>query len=133
MAQLGGDRSDGVDHPVVERHRLEPGQRALLYGHSLGGRGFGHEPGQVGLRLPQEGLIRVAEVHRQPGAGGDDVDQVRVELQAPDGGHLAPTHPDRQLAHVGGDQRRHVAGVVAKVHGRGARMVGLAGDGQLRP
>ena len=133
MPQVGGDGGHGVDHPVVEHDRLEPGQRALGDAHPLGGGGGGHEPGQVGLGLAEERLVCVAEIHGQRGGGCDHVYEVGMELQATDGGHLAATHPDCQLANVGGDGSGHVSGVVPEIHRRGAGVVGLAGDGQLGP
>ena len=46
---------------------------------------------------------------------------------------LVAAQLEREVAHLGGQGGGHETRVVAVVHGRGAGVVGLAGDGQLLP
>src|SRR5690606_11923687 len=117
----------------VEGDRLETGQAARVNVDALVACQRVEVRGEFGLGVLQQVLVGVAQVAGEHGARGDDVDQVRHEIDAADGGHLVAAHLAGQLAREGGDGARRVAGVVAHAHGRGAGVVGLPGDGDLLP
>ena len=124
---------DAPGHTGVELHRGKTRQWASFDAHAFGSRQFADEGSQPLLGLLQQILVGVAQVHRELGARGDDVDQVRVQGQRAHGGDLAATHFVGQPAHEAGDGGRTVPGVMAQPHRRGAGVVGLAGDAQRLP
>ena len=121
------------DDRVVEPHRLEPRQRACLDGHALALAQLVAERGERRLGGGEHGVVGVPQVDREHRARGDHVHQVRVQLDATDGRDHRRPELVGQRPHADRDLRGHEPGVVAMVHGRGAGVVRLAGDGELGP
>ena len=89
--------------------------------------------GERGLGLDEHGIVGVAQVDRDRGAGGHDVDEVRPHVDAADGGHLGAAESRREVAHERGERRRDVAGIAPHAHRRGAGVGRAAGDRHLGP
>ncbi len=106
--------------------------RDAVDGDALGRRHLADACEQGALGLGQHVVVGVAQVDGDLGSGGHHVDEVGVQLDA---AHRADQALDGggQLAHGDHGPGGHQTGVVAQVHGRGARVVGLARERELVP
>ena len=78
-------------------------------------------------------VVGVAQVDGDRRRRRDDVDEVRAQIDAPDGGDLGATEATGELAHERGDRRGDEARVTTQPHRRRAGVGRAPGDRQLRP
>src|SRR2546421_5515094 len=112
-----------VHYGRVHWSRWHPGEKFHLGAAAL----LGADPVQPGGervdRLPDDPLLEMADLERELGATGDDVDAARIEPHRSDVGHRLKVGRLHQVAQLAGGAGCRPSGVVPETERRGPRVV----------
>lgn len=129
-----------LDRPLHDRHHasieldgLEPSETPAGDDDPFGRRDGVDEGIDLAFGSKEERLVGVANVERERRRFGNDVDQVRVEIDTADGAHLVPSEPFGEFAEKDGDPSGDDGRIMTEIHRSRSRVIALAVDANFLP